>query len=127
SVAHRFDQGPLRSFGFFGKRNCADEPVGNVSLCSQPACEYGFSPCGIHEHPAGKTQDGSILSDFEDPSPVRSFVTGTGSSRQKERSSRVGGCGGEHGIKAGSINVPAAPVRVLNEILVARSRRLPRG
>src|SRR5215831_8670095 len=108
------------------KRDRADEAVRNVSLASDAACKHRFSSRGIHEHAAGKAQDRSVLSGFEHPLAICSFITGTDASRQEQRGSRLGSCGGEHGVKAGPINVPAASIRVLNKILVAGSRPFPR-
>ena len=45
---------------------------------------------------------------------------------EKQLGSGVGSSGCQHGIKAGTINVPAAAVRIAKEIVMARGLCLPR-
>lgn len=44
---------------------------------------------------------------------------------EEQFSSCVGSSGGQHGIKAGAINMPAAAIGIVKEIVVARGSRLP--
>jgi len=66
------------------------------------------------------------LNGFEQPVTIRSLRTQADSSRGDQFGPGLGGSGGEHRIKAGSIHVPAAAIGIVKKVLVAGRRRFPR-
>jgi hypothetical protein len=100
--------------------------IHNPSSATEFARKGSLSARGLDEHAAAQPSPCSFLHDFEKPAAIRIPINTSNSRRRQKLRSRACGCASEHRVKSGAIDMPAAAVRVEEEIAMAGDRRFPR-